>query len=216
MRTLVLFLIAFALMISFTESKASGYSFARRDFISAMADSAEDIIPEPEDSNCCDKISKIEAKTIIPGARVDSLKLALPDGDKQWNPNPTTSLFLSMFIPGGGQFYNRSYIKSVVYGSTEIYLVKYIAWRWKWMNRHKSNFQNTDDETYKAEQFALYEKTRDSRNLHLWLISLTTLFTMFDAYVDAHLSDFDQTDKAFEVYLTPEDEAILLNLVYNF
>jgi len=39
---------------------------------------------------------------------------------------------------------------------------------------------------------------------------------MFDAYVDAHLADSTQTDKAFDAYIIPENDIIQLNLVYNF
>lgn len=215
MKKIVFPLIAFGLIALVSIAESADYSFARRDFMQALADSSEKIIIEPEDTNCCDK-TVLEGKKIIPGSRIDSLKMTLPDEQSKWRPNPTAALFLSMFIPGGGQFYNRSYIKSALYGGTQLYLAKYIAWRWKWMNRHKSNFQSSDDEDYKAEQFALFEKMQESRNLHLWLISLTTLISMFDAYVDAHLADFDQADKAFEVHLEPQDEALILNLVYNF
>jgi TM2 domain-containing membrane protein YozV len=130
--------------------------------------------------------------------------------------SPTGALFLSLAVPGGGQVYNGQYIKAILYGGTEVYLIKYVAWRWKWMNRYQTDFQNSDDEEYKARQFALYEKMRDSRNLHLWLTGLVVFLSIFDAYVDAHLRDFEQTDKAFDVYLAPEDDRVQLNLVYNF
>jgi hypothetical protein len=39
---------------------------------------------------------------------------------------------------------------------------------------------------------------------------------MFDAYVDAHLSDFDQKDKAFEVYIGPgHDDDIIAVLSFD-
>ena len=37
----------------------------------------------------------------------------------------------------------------------------------------------------------------------MWFLAATIFYSMFDAYVDAQLSDFEQTDKAFEVYLGP-------------
>lgn len=135
---------------------------------------------------------------------------------KNRQPWPTGALLLSVAIPGGGQFYNRKYIKSFLYGGTEIYLIKYVYWRWQQMDEHWRNFKSTDDDLIKAQQFALYEKKRDSRNTHIWLTALVVFVSMFDAYVDAHLADFDQTDKAFEAYIIPENDKIQLNLVYNF
>jgi len=135
---------------------------------------------------------------------------------KKSQPWPTGALLLSVAIPGGGQFYNRKYIKSFLYGGTEIYLIKYVYWRWQQMDEHWRNFKNTDDDLIKAQQFALYEKKRDSRNTHIWLTALVVFVSMFDAYVDAHLADFNQRDKAFDAYIIPENDKIQLSLVYNF
>ncbi len=131
-------------------------------------------------------------------------------------PWPTGALLRSAIIPGWGQFYNKKYIKTVIYGGTEIYLIYNVQKYWRKMDKHQKNFQNSDDPVYKSQEFSLYEKNRDSRNLHLWLTGLTIFISMFDAYVDAHLADFNQTDKAFEVYVKPDAGHIRACLVYNF
>lgn len=140
----------------------------------------------------------------------------LPQEKKIRKPWPTGALLLSAAIPGGGQFYNRKYIKTILYGGTELYLLSYVRWRWKQMDEHWRNVENAEDDIIKAEQFSLYERRRDSRNIHIWLTALVVFVSMFDAYVDAHLADFDQPDKAFDVFLAPEDDRIQLSLVYNF
>lgn len=131
-------------------------------------------------------------------------------------PWPTGALLRSAIIPGWGQFYNKKYIKTVIYGGVEIYLIYNTQKFWRKMDKHQKNFQNSDDPVYKSQEFSLYENNRDKRNLHIWLTSLTIFISMFDAYVDAHLADFDQKDKAFEVYITPEPGLIGACLVYNF
>jgi len=145
------------------------------------------------------------------GSKFDSL--SIPKIRKTW---PTGALLLSVAIPGGGQFYNRKYIKSFLYGGTEVYLIKYVYWRWKQMDEHWRNFKNAGDDITKAQQFALFEKKRDSRNTHIWLTALVVFVSMFDAYVDAHLADFNQTDKAFDAYVIPENDRVQINLVYRF
>jgi hypothetical protein len=85
----------------------------------------------------------------------------------------------------------------------EGYLMYGIYTKWKDANRHKTNFRGTADPIYKASEFSLYEKSRDSRNLKMWLLAATIFYSMFDAYVDAQLADFDQTDKAYEVFIEP-------------
>lgn len=131
-------------------------------------------------------------------------------------PWPTGALLRSAILPGWGQLYNKKYIKAIVYGGTEIYLLYKVRQLWLKMDKHQKNFQNSDDPVYKAKEFSLYEKSRDNRNIHLWLTGLTIFISMFDAYVDAHLADFGQTDKSFEVYITPEADLIEACLVYNF
>jgi len=177
----------------------------------ANADSA-DTAQTDQNSECCDSTWHIEGKEIIVPSENDSLVY----GKKIRKPWPTGALLRSAILPGWGQLYNRKYFKALLYGGTEIYLIYKVQLRWRQMSEHEHNFLNTTDPVYQADQFALYEKRRDSRNVHLWLTSLVVFLSMFDAYVDAHLAGFDQPDKAFQVYLGPEKDKVQLSLVYNF
>ncbi len=118
--------------------------------------------------------------------------------------NPSGALFRSAFVPGWGQFYNNKHIKSAMIAGIEIYLINEVyTYRHK-ASIHEDHFTNTaNDSTYRQTEFALYEKALDKRGNASWFLAATIFFSMFDAYVDAHLSDFDQTDKAFEVYFGP-------------
>jgi hypothetical protein len=127
--------------------------------------------------------------------------------------NPTGALFRSAFVPGWGQYYNKRYIKGTIIAAGESYLIYGIVTNWRASNKHKKNFENTDDITYKASEFALYEKTRDKRNKRMWILAAVVFYSMFDAYVDAQLSDFSETDKAYEVYLEPSsNDGVVLTL----
>ena len=121
--------------------------------------------------------------------------------------SPTGALVRSALVPGWGQFYNKKYIKAGVFALGESYLIYSIATNWKKADDHKSNFQGSADPLYRALEFAEYEKYRDRRNLNLWIMAAALFYSMFDAYVDAHLADFNQSDKAFEARLepTPDD-----------
>lgn len=182
----------------------------------AMADSVHKPLVPP-DSNCCDSTVHIKGEIIVPSRnKFDTLSSGVSGERKIKKPWPTGALFRSLLIPGWGQVYNKKYFKAVLYGGTEIYLIYKVQLRWRQMDMHKDNFLNTTDSLYKAEQFGLFEKRRDSRNVHMWLTGLVVFLSMFDAYVDAHLSDFDQTDKAFRVYFAPDKDKIQIGLVYNF
>lgn len=127
-----------------------------------------------------------------------------PDSAEVRKTNPTGALLRSAFVPGWGQLYNRKYIKAVIFAAGEGWLVYGIYDDWKKANRHEDNFKSAfDDPIYQAAEFEKYESARDSRNLKMWFLAAAIFYSMFDAYVDAQLSDFEQADKAFEVYLGP-------------
>jgi hypothetical protein len=128
--------------------------------------------------------------------------------------NPTGALLRSAFVPGLGQLYNRKYIKAVIFAAGESWLGYGIYNDWKEADRHEKNFRSApDDPVYQAREFSEFEDARDSRNLKMWILAVTIFYSMFDAYVDAQLSDFDQPDKAFDVYLGPgENDDIRISL----
>ncbi len=109
------------------------------------------------------------------------------------------ALLRSVAVPGWGQFYNHKYIKSaVVFGAESFFIIKSVQW-WKKTEDQYDLVQQSES----GRDFTTYLNYRDRRNDYLWLTGLAVFLSMFDAYVDAHLSGFD-------VDLTPdfEDEAV--------
>jgi len=141
----------------------------------------------------------------------------VPDSIETQKTNPAGALFRSAFVPGWGQFYNKKYIKSVIVAGVEVYLINGVYTNWKDANRHKDNFESADDDPdYQALEFARYEDALDSRGGYSWFLAAAIFYSMFDAYVDAHLSNFDQEDKAFDVYIGPVNENELgITLTFN-
>jgi hypothetical protein len=119
------------------------------------------------------------------------------------------ALLRSVAVPGWGQLYNHKYVKSaVVFGAESFFLIKAAQW-WKKTEDQYDRVQ----ETSSGRDFNTYINYRDRRNDYLWLAGLSVFLSMFDAYVDAHLSGFD-------VDLTPDFEDPLsgaqLKLSYKF
>jgi hypothetical protein len=112
--------------------------------------------------------------------------------------SPMGALLRSIAVPGWGQFYNGKYIKGTVVAVTETYFILRAAHWWKKAEDQYSLIQ-TLQENQRDAAFLTYENYRGSRNDFLWLTALTVFISMFDAYVDAHLSGFD-------VDLTPDFE----------
>ena len=140
-----------------------------------------------------------------------------PDSTTIKKKNPTGALFRSVFVPGWGQFYNRKYVKAALIAGIEVYLINEVYTHWHKVTLHEKHFTNAFDyPVYQAEEFARYEKELDRRGNASWFLAATIFLSMFDAYVDAQLSDFEQKDKAFDVYIGPgRDDAIVAVLSFD-
>jgi len=85
----------------------------------------------------------------------------------------------SLAVPGWGQYYNRQYVKAALAFGAEAGLVAAsIYWNQK--------ARGADDRELKL----FYQTNRNTAN---WFLLGTILLSMLDAYVDASLSDFDES-----------------------
>ncbi|MCH7939877.1 MAG: hypothetical protein IID13_09040 [Candidatus Marinimicrobia bacterium] len=88
---------------------------------------------------------------------------------------------VSSIIIGGGQAYNRAWIKMIGLIAAEIYFV----------NKFQENRDNVE-EFRKEEPAATHNPYITVRNKYAWWVVGTYLYAMVDAYVDAHLDSFPQ------------------------
>jgi hypothetical protein len=149
----------------------------------------------------------------------DSSLLRIPPADTSLkDKSPMGALIRSVAFPGWGQFYNRKYFKSLIVFGTETTFITLAAIEWRRRNEHKKNFQNLPqnhpDKYWEFEQFRFYE---DRRNLFLWITAGIVFLSMFDAYVDAHLYNFDKEKVPdFSISLLPEyQEGKKINLLLS-
>lgn len=140
-------------------------------------------------------------------ANQDSGLVRIPRADTSLKyKSPTGALLRSVAFPGWGQFYNGKYIKSLVIFGTEATFITLAAVEWRRRNEHKRRFQdlpqNHPEKAWEFEQFRFYE---DQRNLFLWITAGIIFLSMFDAYVDAQLYNFDKEEVPdFSISLIPE------------
>lgn len=93
-------------------------------------------------------------------------------GNPGVSKSPTKAVLLSAFLPAGGQIYNEKYFKAAVLASIETYS------GYKALDYYLGYRKSGDTEKFKsAVSFGFYF-------LGSWL------YSMADAYVDAHLFDF--------------------------
>ncbi len=94
--------------------------------------------------------------------------------------NPMGAMWRSLLFPGWGQLYNRKYLKALILGGTEIGFIYGIIYQ----NDRYRNARGEGD-TVRA---AFY---KDDRNRLSWWLAGIILYSMADAYADAHLWDFE-------------------------
>lgn len=135
-----------------------------------------------------------------------------------FRPNPNTSLWLAMAIPGAGQIYNRKYWKlPIVYG-----IGVGIGYAIAYTNRNYQDYRNAYQtfnssqpnpdlykpmipDGYPESSYNNYLKTqmdnfRRSRDISIVAAVVAYALQVIDAFVDAQLSDFDVSpDLSIEV-----------------
>ncbi|MCX7612251.1 MAG: DUF5683 domain-containing protein [Ignavibacterium sp.] len=100
--------------------------------------------------------------------------------------SPWGAVLRSAIIPGLGQVYNESYWKvPIIWG-----LAGWFIYNWNDLNNLYSNnnqlYRQTNQNIYKIRR-NFYRKQRDLFTIYLGLLYF---FNLVDAYVDAHLYDF--------------------------
>ena len=108
----------------------------------------------------------------------------------QMSKSPWGAVARSAIIPGWGQFYNESYWKiPIIWGTAAWFVYNWID-NDRLYNDYKSLYQTTENEYYrKLRNF--YRDQRDNFTIYMGLLYLLNLI---DAYVDAHLFDFNVQD----------------------
>ncbi len=87
-------------------------------------------------------------------------------------------------LPGWGQAYNGKPLKAVIVGGLEEGILYGIY-------RQERLFKDAQI----GHNDVLANAYREDRNRLIWMLAGTLIFSTLDAYVDAHLYDFDTSDK---------------------
>jgi len=129
--------------------------------------------------------------------------------------SPFGALLRSVAFPGGGQFYNRKTLKGSVIFAAESGLIIAAVVEWQRRDQHLRNFsQLPSGSPDKASEFEFYQYYRDMRNTHLWSAAGIVFFSMLDAYVDAHLFNFEREKmKDMNVSFLPQIEKEEIGIV---
>ncbi len=123
--------------------------------------------------------------------------------------SPGGALRRSLVLPGWGQLYNKKPFKAVIIAGGQGVLLGTALAEWKRASDAKKDLD-----------LANYRVHTNNRNLFLWLYAGATVFSMLDAYIDAHLSQDtgEGVPKIGNFLLEPDpkNQTVLLKLKLNF
>jgi hypothetical protein len=116
----------------------------------------------------------------------------------QMKKSPTKAVIFSAILPGAGQFYNESYWKIPIVGG----LVGYFGYEYFRQNNLYKDYRDLYSATQTPENpsgdlnlKALREFYRDQRDDFVWYFMIVYVVNLVDAYIDAHLFDFDVSEE---------------------
>ena len=122
------------------------------------------------------------------GDRDSGLVIDTTNLERHLYQNPTAALFKSMFVPGLGQIGNHKYVKALLFAGLEGWFVGAAIHYGKQADEFKAKFEASTDIPTRNAYHDLYKDRADERSKYIWFAGIATFVSMFDAYVDAHLS----------------------------
>jgi hypothetical protein len=141
------------------------------------------------------------------------------DLEKHLTQPPTLALFKSLLVPGLGQLGNHKYFKAALFGGLEsVFIVAAIHYEQQAHDARELYTAAVDQNTRRVWYY-FFDNKRKNRNKYIWFAGLTVFVSMFDAYVDAHLSGSpaDSRNDRFTLDVLPNDGGgISAAIGYNF
>lgn len=113
--------------------------------------------------------------------------------------SPSVAMLKSALIPGWGQFYTESYWKiPVIWGFLGYYVYGYIRQNDKYNQFSSLYLEALNNNSSVASNYKLIRNFyRDSRDSFIIYFGIAYLLNILDAYVNAHMFDFDVSTDIF-------------------
>lgn len=150
-----------------------------------------------------------------PGEAAAQLDTSSTSGGYVMTKSPLKAILYSI-VPGGGQFYNEQYWKVPLFAGAAGYFV------WRVIYFHNLYKEKEAEANAVGRDSSLYpqlklqrEAYRDDRDRHAAYFIAVEILGMIDAYVGAHMFDFDVGDNiSSEIYLLPTNPGIGLRMTW--
>ncbi len=141
--------------------------------------------------------------------------------------NPKLSAVLSLSLPGGGQFYNEKPWKGALAVGIESFLIYKMIDTGNFIDDLKSDIRKyenilaegnlSDDQItmYKVMiegKRAKYNRNKNRQDNHYWWMGGTIFLSVIDAYVDAHLYNYNEKKRNLRLNFSANS----VSLSYSF
>jgi len=127
-------------------------------------------------------------------------------------PSPERAMLYSLLLPGGGQLYNHAWLKAGLVMGVQGYLIGSAIHH----DARRDDYQDLLDSATDPILIQQYRLQRDDFKARLtndyWWMGITAALSMVDAYVDAHLWDFE--DSRQRLHILFEDSELKLRLKF--
>jgi hypothetical protein len=137
---------------------------------------------------------------------IEGLKLTKPVAIQNEKKNPTGAMIRSLVFPGLGQWYNNKKFKALIVFCAESALLANAIYL------NQQLVISTED----------YERNFyiENRNVSVWWLVGVILYSVTDAFVDAHLADFDESPILSSLKFQPitgtRNAGFAVSLCFNF
>ena len=129
--------------------------------------------------------------------------------EKLQKRNATKAVLYSLFVPGGGQLYNKKYLKAGIEFTAESILIGYtIHYQIKINDAWDRYLQTKNYEEYSR----CYDKYNPKQQNMLWWLAIFKFLSVVDAFVDAKLYNYEEKKKKIELKF----KGIAVSLDYRF
>lgn len=131
-------------------------------------------------------------------ASKDTVKKKSKDVKFVMKKSPLKAVLLSAVLPGAGQFYNESYWKLPIVALVGGYFgYEIVNQNNKFLDYKEQYIASQTPENPNGNQQLLTSRNfyRDQRDRFIFYFGIFYVINLVDAYVDAHLYDFDVSDK---------------------
>ncbi len=132
--------------------------------------------------------------------------------DFETGKQPLKAGAYSLIIPGAGQFYNDKYLKGFMVIAIDGGLTGMTIYHHDQMIKYKNRLNRSTTPADIGDNKYYYNYYFEKRQSDYWWLGASVFLSAIDAFVDAHLFNYDQKKKEIELRFSEEK----LTLTYHF